>query len=154
VPESSKASTSQPPLQILPKIRQKSTSSTNCRIRRYWSVVLPCLILVGTPAIAAPGVNNAIRSARSYLSIQGFSREGLIEQLSSPYGEGYSRVDATRAVDSLNVNWNEQAVRSARSYLSMQGFSCSGLIEQLSSPYGEKYTASQATYGATRAGAC
>jgi len=36
----------------------------------------------------------------------------------------------------------------------MQGFSCSGLIEQLSSPYGDKYTTSQATYGATKAGAC
>lgn len=29
---------------------------------------------------------NAVRSAQAYLNLQGFSREGLIEQLSSPYG--------------------------------------------------------------------
>lgn len=123
-------------------------------MKRFEHLALAFIVFCCDPAIAAPGVSNAIRSARSYLSVQGFSREGLIEQLSSPYGEGYSRADATRAVDSLGVNWNAQAVRSARSYLSMQGFSCNGLIEQLSSPYGDKYTTSQATYGATKAGAC
>ena len=76
---------------------------------------------------------NAVRSANQYLAMQGFSREGLIQQLSSDYGDGYDRSDATVAVDSLNVNWNEQAVRSAEQYLQMQGFSCRGLIEQLSS---------------------
>ncbi|HBG99697.1 MAG: Ltp family lipoprotein [Rhodobacteraceae bacterium] len=84
----------------------------------------------------------------------GFSRDGLIDQLSSPYGDGYDRDDATVAVDSLSVDWNEQAVRSARQYLEMSGFSCRGLIEQLSSDFGEKFTRSQATYGARQAGAC
>lgn len=84
----------------------------------------------------------------------GFSRDGLIEQLSSPYGDGYSVSDATAAVDSLSVDWNAQAVRSAEQYLQMTGFSCSGLIEQLSSEYGSKYTIDQATYGAKQAGAC
>ena len=86
--------------------------------------------------------------------MQGFSRDGLIEQLSSPYGDGYDVADATRAVDSLSVDWNEQAARSAESYLNMMGFSCNGLIEQLSSDFGDKYTNSQATYGAQQAGAC
>lgn len=97
---------------------------------------------------------NAARSARQYLSMTGFSRDGLINQLSSDYGDGYSVADATAAVDSLDADWNEHAVRSARQYLSMTGFSCSGLIEQLSSSYGDKYTQSQATYGAQNAGAC
>ena len=97
---------------------------------------------------------NAVRSAQSYLSFQGFSRAGLIEQLSSEYGDGYSRSDATVAVDSLTVDWNEQAARSARSYLDMMGFSCSGLIDQLSSSYGDKYTSDQARAGANAAGAC
>ena len=88
---------------------------------------------------------NAVRSANSYLSMSGFSRDGLINQLSSSYGDGYNFVDARAAVDSLSVNWNEQAVRSAQQYLSMTGFSCSGLINQLSSDAGDKYTVSQAT---------
>ena len=97
---------------------------------------------------------NAVRSARQYLSMTGFSRDGLIEQLSSSYGDGYDVADATVAVDSLDVDWNANAARSAEQYLNMTGFSCNGLIEQLSSSYGDKYTASQARYGAQAAGAC
>lgn len=97
---------------------------------------------------------NAVRSAKQYLSVQGFSRDGLVQQLSSDYGDGYKVTDATVAVDSLNIDWNKQAVRSAKQYLSIQGFSCKGLVEQLSSSYGDKYTVSQATYGAQQAGAC
>jgi len=97
---------------------------------------------------------NAIRSAKQYLSFSGFSRQGLIQQLTSDAGDGYEIGDATYAVDSLNVDWNSQAVRSAKQYLSFSGFSCDGLIEQLSSEAGDKYTLSQATYGAQQAGAC
>lgn len=107
----------------------------------------------GRSGLTGPQMN-AVRSAEQYLSMSGFSRDGLIEQLSSDAGDGYSVVDATAAVDSLSVDWNENAARSARQYLSMSGFSCSGLIEQLSSSAGDKYTTEQATYGARQAGAC
>ena len=95
---------------------------------------------------------NAARSAKSYLSISGFSKEGLIQQLS--LGDGYNSSDATAAVNSMSVDWNAQAIKSAEAYLNMMGFSCSGLIEQLSSNAGDKYTVSEATYGAQQAGAC
>lgn len=97
---------------------------------------------------------NAVRSARQYLDMTGFSRSGLIDQLSSSAGDGYSVADATAAVDSLSVNWNENAEKSARQYLSMQGFSCNGLVDQLSSSAGDKYTVDQAKHGARQAGAC
>jgi hypothetical protein len=98
--------------------------------------------------------SNAVRSAEQYLAMSGFSRKGLIEQLSSEAGNGYSVSDATAAVDSLNVDWNENAAKSARQYLDISGFSCAGLIEQLSSSAGSDYTVKQATYGARQAGAC
>lgn len=98
--------------------------------------------------------DNAVRSAKQYINMTGFSRDGLIQQLSSSAGNGYEVEDATIAVDSLNIDWNEQAVRSAEQYLDMTGFSCDGLIEQLSSSAGSKYTVSEATYGAEQAGAC
>lgn len=97
---------------------------------------------------------NAVRSAENYLSFAGFSRDGLIEQLSSPYGDGYTLADATAAVDSLSVDWNAEAVEAAQQYLQMTGFSCNGLIDQLSSDYGNKFTRSQAKFGAEQAGAC
>ena len=86
--------------------------------------------------------------------MSGFSRQGLIDQLSSDFGDGYNRGDATVAVDSLDINWNEQASRSAAVYLQMSGFSCRGLIQQLSADAGDQYTVAQATYGATQAGIC
>ncbi|WP_185804818.1 Ltp family lipoprotein [Pontivivens nitratireducens] len=97
---------------------------------------------------------NAVRLAESYLSFSAFSRQGLIDQLSSEFGEQFDITDATVAVDSLFVNWNEQASRSADEYLKMMGFSCQGLIDQLSSAHGEQFTVPQATYGAQQAGAC
>ena len=97
---------------------------------------------------------NAVRSAKQYLDMSGFSRKGLIEQLSSEYGNQYAVDDATVAVDSMNIDWKENAARSAKQYLSMSGFSCKGLIEQLSSEYGSQYTKEQAKYGAIQAGAC
>ncbi len=98
--------------------------------------------------------NNAVRSAKQYLSTQSFSRDGLIRQLSSDAGGSYTVADATVAVDSLTTDWNNEAVKSAKQYLSIQGFSCKGLIQQLSSSAGDGYTVSQATYGAQQAGAC
>lgn len=96
----------------------------------------------------------AADSATSYLSLKGFSRQGLIDQLSSEYGDKYAVKDATAAVDSLTADWNEQATRSATSYLSLKSFSCAGLIDQLSSQYGDKFTKAQATYGAHHTKAC
>jgi hypothetical protein len=108
------------------------------------------------PTTAAPaetaGQKNAKKSAASYLKMKGFSRQGLIDQLTSEYGDKYSVEDATYAVDSLNADWNEQAVRSAQSYLKMKGFSRQALIDQLSSQYADKFTPEQAAAGADGAG--
>jgi hypothetical protein len=97
---------------------------------------------------------NAVRSAQGYLSFMAFSRQGLIDQLSSSAGDKYAVKDATIAVDSLKVDWNAEAVQAAKDYLKTMPFSCKGLIQQLDSPYGSKFTVAQATYGAKQAGAC
>ena len=94
----------------------------------------------------------AIGSAKSYLEFSAFSRLGLIQQLSSDYGSGFSKADATFAVDSLKVDWKEQAVRSAKEYMASQNFSRKGLIQQLSSAYGSQFTRAEATYAADKVG--
>ena len=96
---------------------------------------------------------NAIKSAQQYLSLGGgFSRAGLITQLSSKNGEGFKQADAVFAVNHIKVDYNQQAVLSAKAYLSMGGFSRAGLIEQLSSKAGDGYTKAQATYAADHVG--
>ena len=104
-----------------------------------------------TPAMTA-GQEQAIGAAESYLEFTAFSRKGLIRQLSSDAGEGFSVADATFAVDHIKVNWNEQAARSAKSYLAMSHFSRKGLIHQLESSAGEGFTHAQAVYGVNKAG--
>lgn len=110
------------------------------------------------PAPAAPALTvaqqQALVAAKGYLrSGMGFSYQGLIDQLTSPYGNGFAAPDATAAVDSLNTDWNAQAVVAAKGYMSSgQGFSHQSLVEQLTSPYGNKFTPEQAEYAATQVG--
>lgn len=92
------------------------------------------------------GQTNAVKQAESYLRFSSFSRAGLIDQLSSEYGEGFSVEDATFAVDHIEVNWNEQAAKQAASYLELSSFSRDGLYDQLTSEYGEGFTPEQAEY--------
>jgi Host cell surface-exposed lipoprotein len=96
----------------------------------------------------------AIASAQNYLSMgQGFSKAGLIKQLHSRYGEGFSRKLAIFAVKHVKVNWFHQAVLSAKGYMKTQpGWSYSGLVQQLSSQYGEQFTVAQAQYAAKAVG--
>jgi hypothetical protein len=98
------------------------------------------------------GQEQAIGSAESYLAFTAFSRKGLIHQLSSDAGEGFSVADATYAVDHIKVDWNEQAAKAAKSYLEMTHFSRQGLIHQLESSAGDGFTHRQAVYGVTKAG--
>jgi hypothetical protein len=96
----------------------------------------------------------AVDSAKQYLQTSAFSKQGLIDQLDSSAGGGFSASDATAAVDSLSVNWNSEAEQAAKQYLQTESFSCQDLTQQLSSSAGAQFTPSQASYGATKAGAC
>jgi hypothetical protein len=82
------------------------------------------------------------------------AKRGLIDQLSSEFGDQYTIDEATLAVKGLDVDWNAEAAESAQSYLESSGFSCQGLIDQLSSEFGDQYTIEEATFGATQAGVC
>lgn len=109
-------------------------------------------------AFAAMSVaqQSAVRSAQSYLDFSGFSRAGLLQQLTSEYGEGYEPADAEFAVAHLEqsgaVDWNAEAVESATDYLEFQGFSRQGLFEQLTSEYGSGFTPEQANYALDQVG--
>lgn len=96
----------------------------------------------------------AIASAQSYIDDEGgFSRLGLIDQLHSTAGEGFSLRLAKFAVAHIAVNWKHQAVLSAQSYMQTEpGWSFSSLVDQLSSPYGENFTYAQAVYAAHKVG--
>ena len=101
-----------------------------------------------------PAQQQAIDAAENYLTDgTGFSRKGLIQQLHSHYGNGFSKKLAVFAVDHVSVNWDHQAEICAKNYLNDgEGFSYAGLVQQLESPYGNDFTYAQAAYGAKKAG--
>jgi hypothetical protein len=90
----------------------------------------------------------AVDAAESYLSEgQGFSNQGLLQQLTSSSGNGFSTSDAEFAIHYVNPNWDQQAVDAANGYLSEgQGFSDQGLLQQLTSSSGNGFTQAQAEY--------
>jgi hypothetical protein len=106
------------------------------------------------PAGPTVSQQQALTAAQSYLDLgSGFSRAGLIDQLSSQYGNKFSVADATWAADHSGADWNAQAVMAAKGYMNLgSGFSRAGLIDQLTSPYGNKFTYAQATYAANQVG--
>ena len=119
----------------------------------------PATTAPATPRPAAPAgptasQQQALDAAQNYLSDgQGFSRAGLIQQLTSQYGNGFSVADATWAVDNSGADWDAQAVTAAKNYMSDgQGFSRDSLIAQLDSPYGSQFTYAQAVYAAGQVG--
>ncbi len=101
-------------------------------------------------------IEGAIKDAKKYLALYGFSKKGLINQLSSEYGSGYSVEDSTKAVEylekALPIDWNEQAVKSAETYNSVMKFDRAKMIEMLTSEFGGQYTKEQAEYAVDKLG--
>ena len=116
------------------------------------AAIAPCIGIVA----ADKAVENAYRSAKNYLKTMPFSKQGLIDQLSSDFGDKYTVEQAAAAVkmleDNKEVNWKKQAVKAGKNYLKMTGFSRQGLIDQLTSPAGSKFTKKQAEYAADKLG--
>lgn len=97
------------------------------------------------------GQENALRAAENYLDTMPMSKKGLIRQLSSPAGDGYSRADATFAANHVDADWKAEAAEAARNYIDIMPMSRDALIQQLEASAGDAYTHEQAVYGADQA---
>lgn len=92
------------------------------------------------------GQQNALETAKAYLSVMPFSYDGLVDQLEY---EQYTNQEAVYAASRCGADWKEQAVKCAESYLSHSSFSKKELIEQLEY---EGFTHEQAVYGISQNG--
>lgn len=101
-----------------------------------------------TPASnVSAGESNALKSAKSYLDMGGFSKESLKGQLEY---EGYDANQIQYALDNCGADWKKQALMSAKSYLgSNMGFSKLGLMEQLEY---EEFTSDEVRYAIDNCG--
>lgn len=91
---------------------------------------------------------SAVDSALSYITFTGFSREGLIKQLTSPYGEDLDEELAVAAVDFLEdnnlVSWDDEAIECAEGYVTYLSVSRQAVYDYLCSDYGDGFTPEQA----------
>jgi hypothetical protein len=107
----------------------------------------------------------ALRAAYSYVTTLDFSRAGLLDQLTSEYGEQIDPKTARWAVraletgdytlgdETIGVDWDAEAVEAAQSYLDLGLVSSRlDLIDQLTSEYGDQFTMEQAEYAANAVG--
>ncbi|OKL48180.1 hypothetical protein BSR28_00235 [Boudabousia liubingyangii] len=96
-------------------------------------------------SVDAAKLEKATESAKQYLESIPFSRSGLIHQLT--YNGEFTEAEATQAVDSLNVDWNEQALRKAQEYVdSGMGLSKKGIAKMLSEKDIAGFTEEQTEY--------
>lgn len=99
------------------------------------------------PTTVTTGMKNAVKKAKSYIRLSGFSREGLIGQLAY---EGFTDIECIYGADNCGADWNAECLEKAKSYIRLSGFSRTGLIGQLKY---EGFTDSECLYGADNCGA-
>lgn len=92
------------------------------------------------------GQKNAIKKAKSYLNIMGFSKEGLRKQLQF---EQFENEDIEYALENCGADWNKEAAEKAQSYLDIMSYSKDGLYDQLEF---EGFTPEQIEYVLTAVG--
>lgn len=89
---------------------------------------------------------NALKKGQSYADTMSMSKQGVYNQLTSEYGEGFPSEAAQYAIDNLNVDWNSNALKKAKTYYEGMSMSKDGVYDQLVSDYGEQFTAEEAQY--------
>lgn len=89
---------------------------------------------------------SALNQANSYANTQYMSKQGVYDQLVSPYGGQFSAAAAQFAIDHVTADWNANALEKAKEYQSQQSMSPAAIHDQLTSPDGEQFTEAQADY--------
>ncbi len=128
-----------------------------CAVHKTASASKPPSSSEATLATLSAEAKKAVEDAKAVLNLNsGFSKDMLIEQLSSKYGFGYSIEAATEAVEylekALPIDWNEQAVLRAKAYQDVMTISKDLLFEVLTSKDGSQFTKEQAEYALQKLG--
>lgn len=89
---------------------------------------------------------SALAKADTYANTQHMSEKALFEQLTSEFGEQFSKEAAQYAIDNVETDYNANALAKAKTYQETQNMSPAAIRDQLVSEYGEQFTATQADY--------
>ena len=89
-------------------------NSKTKRLGMVLGVAAVSMALVAPANAATPdGRRRTLRKAQSYLSLQSFSRKGLVEQLKY---EGCTTPQARSGAAKVHANWSAHAAKKAKEY--------------------------------------
>ncbi|EOB9205740.1 TPA: Ltp family lipoprotein [Staphylococcus aureus] len=88
----------------------------------------------------------ALKIAEFYSEYLHSSKKNIYHQLTSEYGNKFSKDDAQYAIDHLKADYNKNALESAKSYAKSLNMSTREIYDQLISEYGGRFTPSEAQY--------
>ena len=92
----------------------------------------------------------AVKAAKDHLKYSTYSRQELLDALTSEYGDQFTDEEANNAIDYLEVSgladWKEEAVKAAKDHLQYSTYSRNELFDTLTSKYGDQFTAEEAEY--------
>jgi hypothetical protein len=111
--------------------------------------VKPTVILLPTSTLKPtipPEYKSALNKANTYANTMHMSKMGVYNQLTSEYGEKFSKDAAQYAIDNIQTDWNAHALAKAKNYQSSMSMSPAAIRNQLISEHGEKFTQEQADY--------
>lgn len=74
------------------------------------------------------------------------SKAAIYDQLTSEYGEQFSKEAAQYAIDNLKADYKKNALEKAKEYQDEMDMSPAAIKDQLVSDYGEKFTQEEADY--------
>jgi hypothetical protein len=89
---------------------------------------------------------SALKKAELYAKTMNMSKNAINDQLTSDYGEKFSKESAKYAIDNLQFDWKANALKKADSYAKTMNMSKQGIYDQIVSDNGEKFTEEEAQY--------
>jgi len=89
---------------------------------------------------------SALKKAELCAKTLNMSKRAIFEQLTSEYGEKFSKEASEYAISKLEYDWKAFALKKAETYSKTMHKSKQGIYEQLISEHGEKFTEEEAQY--------
>ncbi|MBU3126046.1 Ltp family lipoprotein [Clostridium tagluense] len=127
-----------------------SVADSNVNATAITTTAQPETTTVKTPTPAKPTISteyiSALAKAELYGTTMNMSKKGIYDQLTSEYGEKFSKESAQYAVDNVKIDYNANALKKAEMYQKEMSMSPSAVYDQLVSEHGEKFTQAEAQY--------
>jgi hypothetical protein len=124
---------------------EADTTSTDNNADEQTTVETPEETEDAEPAVSQEYLN-AVVKAQSYSDNMYMSKQGIYDQLTSEYGEGFSKAAAKYALKHIKADYKKNALVKAKSYYEDMNMSKNAVYDQLISKYGEQFTKKQAKY--------